>query len=297
MSYVKALEKELGNSTKIIGIVEFGSYAKDEATPVSDIDTRVYVSNPKHYIWQPVIARFDQSQQDTLENRFTEFEKEFGASPKLKYDWATFNKPLAEKISAQVNINIEFGLADYRYTMFELQNLNIFATVEHAILLQSNILYDPKKWLKKTRDNIRGKKFPPLVSFYKKRYLDALPFEIYQFLKNDTYDDFKIKKSGQIQWVKWAVRCLRDAVASKTYINSGNFTYQKSEVLNFYKHHIPEDYKFIQEIYDWKTNAITRQEIVNDFLNNRKHYFELFESLMPRLESVVKKVNKTQITK
>ena len=37
------------------------------------------------------------------------------------------NKPLAEKISAQVNINIEFGLADYRYTMFELQNLNIFA--------------------------------------------------------------------------------------------------------------------------------------------------------------------------
>lgn len=295
MSYINILGKKLGNEIKIIGIIEFGSYAKEEAVHCSDIDTRVYVTCQDHYVWQPVVARFSQRQKNILEQRFLDFKKKYGALPKKEYDWWTFNNPLAEKINDHLGINIEFGLSDYQYTMFELQRLNSFVTTEHAILLQSNILYDPRGLVARMQNNIRDKFFKPLATFYQKRYLDALPFEIYQHLESDKNDDFKIRKSKQIQWIKWAVRCFRDAVASKTYIASGNFIYKKPDVLDFYKRHIPEDYELVQQIYTWKTDEKTRKKMVNDFLRNKEYYFQLFNSLMPRLESVIKKVNKIKI--
>ena len=50
--YVRLLEKELGRNFTVDGLLEIGSYAKGEAVPGSDIDTRVYVSSPDFYLRQ-----------------------------------------------------------------------------------------------------------------------------------------------------------------------------------------------------------------------------------------------------
>src|SRR5262249_29699833 len=133
-AYVDTLEEELGDGSRIVGMIEIGSYAKGEAIPNSDIDTRIYVTNPDCYIWQAVISRFDESQKGALEKRFLEFEHEWGRLPRKEYDWWAFNNPLAGKISKALGVNVEFGLVDYRYANFELRHLNSFITPEHAIL-------------------------------------------------------------------------------------------------------------------------------------------------------------------
>ena len=48
--YVEALEVAFGNSTRVVGILEIGSFAKGEAVPSSDIDTRIYVTSPAAYL-------------------------------------------------------------------------------------------------------------------------------------------------------------------------------------------------------------------------------------------------------
>jgi predicted nucleotidyltransferase len=48
--YVEALEAAFGHSTRLVGILEIGSFAKGEAVPSSDIDTRVYVTSPTAYL-------------------------------------------------------------------------------------------------------------------------------------------------------------------------------------------------------------------------------------------------------
>lgn len=48
--YVDALEAAFGHSTRVVGILEIGSFAKGEAVPSSDIDTRIYVTSPAAYL-------------------------------------------------------------------------------------------------------------------------------------------------------------------------------------------------------------------------------------------------------
>jgi predicted nucleotidyltransferase len=45
-TYVQMLEDALGCQARVVGVLEIGSYAKGEAVPSSDIDTRVLVTSP-----------------------------------------------------------------------------------------------------------------------------------------------------------------------------------------------------------------------------------------------------------
>jgi len=47
--YIHLLEAALGHDAKIVGILEIGSFAKGEAVPTSDTDTRVYITLPAAY--------------------------------------------------------------------------------------------------------------------------------------------------------------------------------------------------------------------------------------------------------
>lgn len=287
---IHMLEEELGNETTVIGILEIGSFAKAEAIPQSDIDTRIYLFSPKYVFKQTTINRFDTSQKKHLDEHFEKFKKTTSL-PIQEYDWWRDNVPLAEKIHHNIGLNIEFGFVDKRYFTYEIENIASIITSEHAFLLQSNILYDPQKIFVQKRKALEGKYFNHLGTFYQNRYLDALPFEIYSHIQKEENDDFKLRKSMQIQWVKWAVRCLRDAVATKTYLHTGYFTYKKNDVLAFYARYFPKEFDFIHQIYIWKTDPKTRKEMVTNFTQNREQYFRLFASLMPQLELVVKKVH------
>ena len=54
--YIQLLEDALGHEAKIVGILEIGSFAKGEAVPTSDTDTRVYVTLPAAYLFNEIQA-------------------------------------------------------------------------------------------------------------------------------------------------------------------------------------------------------------------------------------------------
>lgn len=289
--YKRLLEEEIGHNFEVEAIIEMGSYAKNEAVPGSDIDTRVYVSSPDYYLRQTSGNRFSDLRQAEGDNSFSDFLKTVDEKPTLTFDWYKFNEPKIKKLSEKVDANVEFGLVDIRFAEYELSQLSVRPTQEHQLILQSNIVYDASEWIKEKKSEIEGIKYPALASFYKERYLDNLPFEIYTHLQPQRMDLFKLEKSRQIQWVKWAVRSLRDAVGAKAYIQTGRFIFKKDDILNFcYEHLSADDFKTVEELYDWKTDPEIRGKMVDNFLKEQDKCFLLFSEYTKRLEKIVKKI-------
>ncbi len=290
--YIALLEEALGNGFRVVGVTEIGSFAKGEAVPTSDIDTRVYVEGP-NYLWQTDGSRYGDLQKETQERKFARFSQKNGDKPRIEYNWYEFNDPIARELCEALGCNVEFGLVDARYAAFELDTIDEEKepVKEHALILQSNILFDPNGFLAKRRQLLTGTISPVMANFYRERYLDTLPFEIYEHIKPHSSDTYKAEKSGQIQWINRAVRCLRDAVATKTYLESGVFTFKKPDVLKFYQTYLPEYVAFIEQIYGWKCDPVTREKMVEEFLKDPSKFFPEFETLTQRLEEIVKKVN------
>ena len=290
--YARLLEAEIGHGFKVDGIIEIGSYAKGEAVPSSDIDTRVYASSPDFFIWQTSGSRHADSQQKVAEQKFSDFLQANSEKPRFTLDWFEFNDPTAKKLCAQLGINIEFGLADSRFAEYEIRDLNSMPSAEHQLLLESNLVIDPSGFLAKRKSEMEGIIYPPLVKLYQERYLDSLPFEIYTHLQSHEMDKWKLEKSRQIQWVKWAVRSIRDAVGAKSYMQHGKLIYRKEDVLTFCSASLtPEDVDLIKELYRWKTDPVIREQMVDDFLKNPEKYFVLFREYTKKLEDIVKQIN------
>ncbi len=288
--YVQMLQDALADDARIVGILEIGSYAKGEAVPSSDIDSRVFVVSPRAHFWQTTMGRWSEAQLAEREQFYARFVQQCGKLPRRDFTWLDFNQPVADRISAELGMTVEFGLADARYAEFEFQHLDASPMENHALIFQSNVIYDPDGMLAGWRQRFAGIRSPALVEFYRARCLDHLPFEIYAHLKPETFDSFKIAHSRQIQWVKWAVRCLRDAVAASSFIATGQFVYKKLDVIEFYRRTWPEHLPFVERLYNWKTDPQAREQMVEGFLENPERYFALFRDMMPELELIVRQV-------
>ena len=87
-----------------------------------------------------------------------------------------------------------------------------------------------------------------------------------------------------------AVRCVRNAVAAKSYRATGTMLYKKPDILYFYQQHLLTDYALVEQLYRWKTDAQVRAEMVRSFAVNPTPHFAEFRGLMPPLEALVAKV-------
>lgn len=282
--YVEALEAAFGHSTRVVGILEIGSFAKGEAVPSSDIDTRIYVTSPAAYL---VNLAFTNDQGPPLYDDFVRCHPPW---PRREYAWWTFNETVMADISAALPANLEFGFVDQRYAAYELTRLADHPSFEHSILLQSNVLYDPTGFLQSARTQLQGRIFAPLVQHYTAQFLDNLSPRLYASVSPDSFDAFKLAKSGQIQWVQQAVRALRNAVAAKSYLATGSFIYKKADVLAFYANHLPAEAPFVQELYQWKTDTTVRAAMVEEFSRSPARLYARFREAMPQVETIVKKV-------
>ncbi|HPV70957.1 MAG TPA: hypothetical protein PKY08_03670, partial [Candidatus Magasanikbacteria bacterium] len=289
--YAQLLTSEIGHGFVVDGIIEIGSYAKGEAVPGSDMDTRVYISSPDFYVWQTSGSRLSACRQKEAEQKFADFLQINKDRQCLTLDWYDFNDPVAKRLCQELGLNVEFGLADSRFAEYELQKLSTQVTTEHQLLLESNLVYDPKGLLAKRRAGIKGVIYPVMALYYQERYLDALPFEIYTHLQPHKMDNWKIEKSRQIQWVKWAVRSIRDAIGAKNYIQSGKLIYKKEDILSFCSINLsPTDVAVIEELYRWKTDPEIREQIIDGFLVDPDKYFSLFKEYTKKLEKIVRRI-------
>lgn len=295
MILVGQLEGRLGHQAKIVGILEIGSFTKNEAVPSSDSDLRIYIESPEVYFWQGWGANPKAKTKPEKESYFEAFAQVNPGLPRVIYDWDAFNDPVSNELSGALSVNFEFGITDSRFVEYQLDNLATLPNGEYELLFQGRVLYDPQNTLLKWHQKHYGECYESLCSFYQTRYLDQLLPEVAIHTEPDHYDKHKIQKSGQIMWVKWAVRAIRDAVASKTYQATGKFVYLKQEVLDFYQKHLPQHLDFVNQLYIWKTDPTVRAEMVRKFMANPTPYFAEFRDLMPKLEQIVADVNKLEL--
>lgn len=286
---VKSLERSLGAGFHVDGILEIGSHAKKESVPESDSDLRIFVSSPSMAVRQLSGSRFHMKDEASEAGRMKR-DNVFGELPVKEVDWFLFNDPVANAISKEMGVNVEFGFQDRRMAEYELSHLDTEPTVEHQLFLQSGIIYDPSGWISDWLNRIDGVVYAPLIPYYSDRYLNALPFEIYTHLDAHQFDALKAKKSGQIQWVKWAIRAIRDAIWSKMYILYGENIYRRPDILSFIQRHFPDNFPSIQELYEWKVDADIRRKMLSNFLQHPENYFSLFQEKTKFLEGFVERV-------
>lgn len=293
--YVKAIEQAVGNDTKVVGILEIGSFANGEGTELSDIDTRIYLESENAYIWNIDGHKSSEAIYNEHKEKLEKFAQQYGKKPIINFTWTEFNEPTWEKLWDILGIQVEFGLVDKRYAEFELNNLELFPSNEHSFLMQSNIIYDPQNFLANKRQELEGQIFPTMMQFYSKRFLNELPFEIYESIDMSEEDLADIRKINKIQWVKWAVRCIREAATTKSYISSGQIIHKKEDIFDFYKKHLPEKYDFVAMLYNWKINQDSRKQMIQECLQNPQAFSQKFKELMPELEMTVKAVKNIEL--
>jgi len=293
--YLAMVQRALGANRSIVGVIEIGSYAKGEAVPESDADTRIYATAPDAYL-RLTMGRIHQSQSrmEVMDQAYARLEKEQGSLPVESRTWEDFSQPLSEALLREFGRPIDVGYTDARLVDLLLRDPGLGALPDFDLLQQSNVLYDPQGVLAGWKERLRGRKPPEIETFYRSRYLDALPFEIYGNLGADHADVYKLTHGGQIQWVKWAVRSLRDAVATKTWMQTGTFVYRKDDVLRWYQEHLPARFPFVRQIYRLKIDPLERKQLAERFLANAQECFAQFRSYMPELEQTVKEVGETE---
>lgn len=294
-AYITLLEQALGHDIKIVGILEIGSFANGEGMPLSDIDTRVYVESPHTYVWNVDGHKSSESFYENRKKELHAFMSKCGEKPIQNFTWTECNEPMWKKIKETLGIPIEFGLVDRRYAEFELDQLGTTPSNEHSFLMQSNIVYDPQQFLIRKQKQLDGTVIPSMTQFYTDRFLKGLPSEIYRHADIAEKDLPDIEERQKIQWIKWAVRAVREAVATKSYLSTGHIIHKKEDVLNFYHTHLPERYDFVVSLYEWKTNPTIRHQMIQKCLKDPHALSQTFKDVMPELEATVQDVQKLKL--
>lgn len=282
--FSRRLERAMESETQIVGVAEIGSFAKGEAVSTSDHDLRVYAIQPHAYVRESSVNRFIESRRKQVDEKFDQFLRASGVMPARIYDRLEFNDVFSRSLSEEAGCSIEFGLCDFRFAQFEFESLHVLPTIEHQILLRSDILHDPNGVLAQLKRSVEGKKFAALAELYSERYLKP-PFELYAHLRPESHDESKSRTSGQIQWVKWAVCAVRDAVWALRNLRYGENVYRKPDVLQFIDSKLPQHSEWVHELYAWKTDERVRKQMVESFLEDSTPWFERFQSLMPKIEA------------
>lgn len=292
--FIRIIEEEIGHNTRVAGVIQIGSYANGESVSgLSDIDTRVYVESDEVYIWN--VVGHKTSEEIYQENKLDDFIDEYGEKPIEDLTWNNFNLPMWDQLEEEFGVQIEFGLTDKRYADYALQNIKSSPTNEHSFLMKRSIIYDPDNFLSQWKQKLSGEVFPTMVEFYKDQYLSGLSDKLYNSTEITEGDLEEIERRNKIQWIKRAIRHIREAVTTKVYAATGEIVHKKDDILAFYKKHLPERYDFVKKLYLWKTDYETRKEMIKDCLENPKKYSEKFEELTSKLEEVVKEVSNLRL--
>jgi len=138
---VAAIEDTFHGDIAVAGIVEIGSFAKGEAIPISDTDTRIYIRES-----DILYANFAKDGDHPA--GFQEFLAEDRGMEQRFLSYPNFNTEIRQRLIGKVDNKISCGFIDVAHAEFLFDNLNLYPTQDHSMLFQSTIVHDP--------DNKRG---------------------------------------------------------------------------------------------------------------------------------------------
>lgn len=293
---IQRLEEELHEGIKIVGVLEIGSFAKHEAVPQSDSDLRIYCESPEGIVWQTGGSRHFNKIAEQLEQQFDRLSLSRGNRKRLYLNWMRVNKPLQDKLSEELGVNVEFGFADYRFCNFQMEEMDAFFCPEHQYIIGSIIHHDPDGFLLRWREQTMCNAPQPFIDLLQERFLDSPPFELYTHLEPHRMDDYKIHKCLQLQWVKWAVFAIRGAISSKWYLEFGQYPYRAPEVISIVEEYFPAHLEFVKEMYRWKVYEETRFAMCRQYVAYPKDTRRLFARQTKKIEAFVQAVNELDLS-
>jgi len=276
-TFVRILEESFFTPVAVGGIVEIGSFAKGEAIPASDSDTRVYIRCPAA-TFVNLVGESDEPAG------LSEYLASARAPEPILLHWSTFNAPIHYRLREEIDGKISFGLIDASFAEFLFRHLEQFPSQDHSMLFQSNLIYDPQQWISRWRNQLGGRIFQSQVRLYREqavaRAREGLPW----YLANPG------NPRGPQQWLLQAVRCVREAVSAQSYAQTGHFTFKKDAVLERLQELSPGEVSLAKRLYDWKCAPSIRQEIGRAFAAGDEVWQARFRELTPQIQALVEQI-------
>ena len=272
--FVSVLEDLFPAAVSVIGAVEIGSFAKGEAIPSSDTDTRVYITCTDAILVNLISEREEPA---ALQAHL----KISPAREPILLGWHNFNAPMLERLEDEFGEKISFGFVDTAFVEFLFKQLERYPTQDHAMLFQSNVIYDPHGWIADWRARLDGQIFGSQVELYVEQLLNRVRQKLSWYLDNPD------NSRGPDQWLLQAVRCLREVIAAWSYATTGRFVFRRDGVIQRIEAFGQAHADFARTLYAWKCDLAVRNEICRSFERGDDTWQTRFRQFTPRVQDLV----------
>lgn len=272
--FISVLEGLFPATVSVIGAVEIGSFAKGEAIPTSDTDTRVYITCPEAMLVN-LISEFEEPAA------LQAYLKVFPVREPILLRWHTFNAPMLERLKDEFGEKISFGFVDTSFAEFLFEHLERYPTQDHAMLFQSNVIYDPRQWIADWRARLEGRIFGSQVELYVGQAVNRARQKLPWYLDNPD------NRRGPDQWLLQAVRCLREGIAARSYATTGRFVFRRDEVVQCIETFGQTHADLARTLYAWKCDPTVRNEICRSFERGDETWQNRFRQFTPRVQDLV----------
>lgn len=221
--------------THLRGIVEIGSYARDENISCSDHDLRLIID-----CQDPLFVLNEETWTERPEGNLDLVE------------WEQLN---------QID-GISFGLTNLAYIEKTLRT-GRYPLIDHTCIYQGHILIDEAGTIEAFRDQYNGIRFSNIVPDYLRqtewRITYKLPREI------DTLTERFIPNKYALPAVHTCYRIVRDLANIANYREYGNYLPDYSSLLSFY-HTWPWFEPTLEKLRAYKANETVRRALFNDVM-------------------------------
>jgi hypothetical protein len=273
-AFLAAIKDALPGESEVVGVVEIGSYAKGEALPGSDTDTRVYIKScgPLN------VVMMSDSEVPTGLVEFVHGRDELTLN---RIGYGEFNRAIVERLRDKVDNRPSAGFIDVRFAEFLFADLGKYPTQDHSMLFQSSIVYDPENWIRRQREELDGKVTPGLIEMYLRQVTTRAHEQLPWYAANPD------NRRGFHQWLLKAVRTIREAISLRNYTSTGRFLFRKEEVLRWIRCLDSESRQSIEQIYTWKCSLDVRAEVKSSFEKGEDTWRERFAEMTPIIQKIV----------
>ena len=271
---IEAIEQSLPVSATVVGLVEIGSFAKDEAVPTSDTDTRAYARAAEETDLLVMADQRDPMGLDrTIEQR--------GQISVHRMPYERFNEQLRSQVGGSIENRVSAGFIDIRHAEVLFEDMDRFPSQDHSMLFQSAIVYDPETWIARWRSRLKGIVTPALIAMYRTQVM------IRAFEQLPSYATNPGAHRGAHQWLLQAVRCIREATSLRSFAASGEFLFRKSDVLAASTSLSASSRDLIAQLYAWKCDPGVREEIPSSIASGEKTWPQRYTELTSAIQEAV----------
>jgi hypothetical protein len=271
---IEAIEQSLPVSATVIGLVEIGSFAKDEAVPTSDTDTRAYIRAADETDLLVMANQRDPVGFGcTVERR--------GEARVYRIPYERFNEQLRSQVGGSIENRVSAGFIDVVHAEVLFEDMDRLPSQDHSMLFQSAIVYDPDNWIARWRSRLKGIATPALIAMYRTQVM------IRTFEQLPSYAATPGAHRGAHQWLLQAVRCIREATSLKSFAATGEFLFRKIDVLSASTSLSPTSRDLIAQLYDWKCDPKVREEIPSSIGIGERTWPRRYAELTPAVQEAV----------